>query len=85
MTIKASEFSENEAKKRNRNIFVASVIISALIGALTTWYFDKDNDLEIQKNGIIIHQDSLINEMKESILNLDTLKQITTDSTHTKK
>lgn len=77
LMIKASEFNEINARRRDYRILAASIFISALIGVLTTWSFDKENDKDFINKTVEIkrYQDSITNEMlHEYILNFESLK-----------
>jgi len=77
LTIKASEFNEIDARRREKYIFVSSIITSAIIGIGTSWFFDYYNDKDLNNQTIEIkkHQDSITNKIhQEYILNFDTLK-----------
>jgi len=77
LTIKASEFNENEAKIRDSIIFLFSIIISSFIGYFINDSFDRENDKDLSNQTVEIkrHQDSITTRIRqEYILNFDTLK-----------
>jgi hypothetical protein len=93
ITICLSEFSEEEAKKRERKVFWLSILISALIGGIITWGVDFCNDNYLEQNieEKIINLDSNITLMQEeyrinfNILKEQQIKQFNTDNNHTRQ
>lgn len=83
ITLQLGGLDNKKAKRRDYKLFACSILISSFISVLTTWYFDRgnDNDLENyskiiinqQKNdSIMIRQNSHI--LRENRAVLDSLK-----------
>jgi hypothetical protein len=79
LTIKASEFNEISARRRDYWILAVSIFISTLIGVFTTWFFDKENDKDLNNKTVEFkrYQDSISNKMsQEYILKVEALKSL---------